>query len=107
MELKFMTERWQRLAYESEYTAGLPRPVVRAFRARIQAIKAAPQEQVLLALGEWLQLRKSGDQPNLYCMPVTDDWQLLLAFQDGDDERVAVIEAMVKLEQQSPQERHR
>src|ERR1700741_1938004 len=99
MELKFMSQRWHRLAYEPEYTAGLPRSVVRAFRMRVQAIQAAPQEQILLGLEDWLQLRESNAQPTQYCLPVTGDWQLLLKFQDGQHERVAVIEEMVRREQ--------
>src|SRR2546426_9794244 len=98
MELKFKAERWRRLALEPGYTAGFSPAVVTAYRKRIQVLRAAPREQALFALSAWLRMEKPTDTSAHHSMRVTDEWQLLLEFENGQKERVAIIAAMVQLE---------
>ena len=105
MELKFKADRLRKIAYEVGYTDGLPGDVVRALRMRLQALESASEERILFSLSPWLELEPLGADSSQYSMRVTDDWQLLLEFEDGDDERVAVIEAMVQPEKTTKEHR--
>lgn len=76
-------------------TAGLSADVLRAYRSRIQVLRAASRERTLLQL-QSLDMRGSGNGKHM--LRVTDDWDLQVAFEerDVDGERVAVVEALVR-----------
>jgi plasmid maintenance system killer protein len=98
VDLKFSADRLRKLAYDRGFTYGLPVEVVTAYRMRMQAIESAPKESVLFSISAWLRLERIPHDSGHYSMHVTEDWQLLLGFEDGADERVAVVEAMVQLQ---------
>jgi proteic killer suppression protein len=84
----------QRMDAELGFDGGYPPTVVSAYRGRIQVIRAAPQEQSMEPLRSLRMVRTgNGTQRS---MRVTDDWELIIAFQDSEDGRVAVVEAMVE-----------
>lgn len=84
------------MEFEATFTAGLPADVVGAYRGRIQALRAAPREGTLLQLQSFDMRGRSNGRHVL--LRVTDDWDLVVAFEDGerDGERVAVVETLVK-----------
>ena len=100
MELRFKAEHLRKLACDSSYDGDLPLTVVTAFRKRLQVLQAAREEQILLALGKWLQIKRRNSGSAHHSIQITDEWQLLLEFEDGAEERVAVIEAMVPTEKE-------
>lgn len=83
------------MEFEATFTAGLPADVVGAYRGRIQALRAAPRERALLQLQSF-DVRGGGN--GRHVLRITDDWDLVVAFEDADrsGERVAVVEALVK-----------
>jgi plasmid maintenance system killer protein len=105
LELRFRAARLATLAPDSNYTDGLPPGAVAAFRMRMQALQAATDERDLVALDVWLHLTRLSDASPRHSMLVTAEWQLIVEFGDGDDERVAVIEAMVQLEKTTKEHR--
>ena len=92
MKIKFIEETLDRMECELGFTAGLPASVASAYRGRLQTLRAAQQEQALQHLQSF-QLRSCGN--GSYFMRVTDEWDLVVAFQDSEDGRVAVVDAMV------------
>lgn len=53
MQIKFRDKRLQRLETEVSFTAGFQRAIVRAFRRRMQAIRAATNERDLAVFASW------------------------------------------------------
>lgn len=95
MRVTFKENTLARVDSELAFSGGYPPVLVSAYRGRIQVLRAAPQEDVVLPLRSlWLQ--PCGNGSSQYWMRVTDDWDLIVAFEDGKDGRVAVVEAMVE-----------
>lgn len=93
MDVRFSEPALDRMETEAAYMGGFSAALVSAYRGRIQALRAAPQEQVLLRLRSFdLRCAANGKQ----ALRVTDDWDLLVAFEGEDGTRVAVVEALVK-----------
>jgi proteic killer suppression protein len=93
--VKFKESVLERLDWDRGYTAGFPLPVVSAFRGRIQVIRAAPQEHAMLQLTS-LQIKLCGNGANRHSMRVTDEWQLIVAFEDEEIGRVAIVEELME-----------
>jgi len=95
MRVTFKENALARIDSELAFTGGYPPVVVSAYRGRIQVLRAAPQERAVLPLRS-LRLQPRGNGTSQHWMRVTDDWDLIVAFEDGKDGRVAVVEAMVE-----------
>jgi proteic killer suppression protein len=93
MRVTFKENALARIDSELAFTGGYPPAVVSAYRGRIQVLRAAPQERVMLPLRS-LRLQSRGN--GQHSMRVTDDWELIVAFRDGEDGRMAVVEAMIE-----------
>lgn len=93
MDIRFSETKLDRMESESAFTAGLSPAVLSAYRGRIQALRAAPQEQALLQLQSF-EFRGRGH--GKHALRVTDDWDLHVAFEDANGARIAVVEALVQ-----------
>ena len=93
MRVIFKDGALARMYSELAFTGGYPPAMVTAYRGRIQVLRAAPQELTIQPL-QSLRLRSRGNGQHL--MRVTDDWDLVVAFGDGEDGRVAAVEAIVE-----------
>jgi proteic killer suppression protein len=69
---------------------GYPAGVAKAFRKRMQAVEAAPDER-LLRTWKSLHFEKYGDQ---YSIRLNDQWRLLLDFEGEAPNKVFVIVAI-------------
>ena len=95
MRVTFKENTLARIESELAFTGGYPAVVVSAYRGRIQVLRAALQERAVLPLRSlWLQ--PCGNGSSQHWMRVTDDWDLIVAFEDDKNGRVAVVEAMVE-----------
>ena len=103
MHVMFKNDKLERMAAEFAFTGGYPPRVVSAYRGRIQLIQAAPQEQALLQL-RCLRMEGCGNEASQHSMRVTDEWELMMAFEGSDDSRVAVVEAMVQCKKTKTEE---
>lgn len=88
-----MEKKLDEMETESAVTGGLPAVALSAYRGRLQALRAAPQEQALLGLRSFEMRRFANGR---HALRVTDDWDLLVAFENGKDGRIAVVEALVQ-----------
>lgn len=95
MRVTFKQDALARMDSELAFTGGYPPVVVSAYRGRIQVLRAAPQEHAVLPLRSF-RLQPRGNGTSQHSMRVTDDWDLIVAFEDGEDGRVAVVEAMIE-----------
>ncbi len=95
MRVTFKENTLARMDSELAFNGGYPSAVVSAYRGRIQVLRAAPQERSVLPLRSF-RLEPRGNGTSQHSMRVTDDWDLIVAFEDGEDGRVAVVEAMVE-----------
>ena len=93
MDVRFREKRLDEMEAEPAVSGGLSPVALSAYRGRLQALRAAPREQALLGLRS-LEMRRSAN--GRHTLRVTDDWDLLVAFEDGSDGRVAVVEALVQ-----------
>src|SRR5690349_20495936 len=93
MRVTFRENALARIYSELAFSGGYPPAVVSAYRGRIQVLRAAAQERVMQPLRS-LRLQSRGN--GQHSMRVTDDWELTVAFEDSEDGRVSVVEAMVK-----------
>jgi plasmid maintenance system killer protein len=93
LDVRFTEKKLDELETELAVAGGLSAVALTAYRGRLQALRAAPREQALLGLRSF-EMRRF---PNgTHALRVTDDWDLLVAFEDGSEGRVAVVEALVQ-----------
>lgn len=93
METDFADERWRRLVSDPGYDAGFGRDVVKAFRKRIQLIRAARDERDFYAMKSLHFEKLHGDRQGQHSMRLNSQWRLiveLVARQNG--KTVVVIE---------------
>lgn len=93
MDVRFKEQKLDEMETEAAGTGGLSRGALTAYRGRLQALRAAPREQALLGLRAFAMRRFTN---GTHALRVTDDWDLLVAFEDGSEGRVAVVEALVQ-----------
>jgi plasmid maintenance system killer protein len=93
VDVRFTEKRLDEMETESAVTGGLPAIALSAYRGRLQALRAAPREQPLLGLRSF-EVRRFAD--GTHALRVTEDWDLLVAFEDGSEGRIAVVEALVQ-----------
>jgi len=93
MLILFKENLLERITADRAFTGGYSSTVVSAYRGRIQLLRAAPQEEALRELRS-LRMERCGN--GAHSMRVTDAWELILGFEDSEDGRVAVVEAMVE-----------
>ena len=78
---------------ELAFTEGLSLTALSAYRGRIQALRAAPQEEALVALKSF-EFRRRGHRRHV--IRVTDEWDLQVFFDHAKGTRIAVVEALVQ-----------
>lgn len=77
MEVLFDDDRLDRLEIDPEYAAGWSQPVVRAYRRRMQIIRAAPDERDFY---NWKSLRfekLKGKRKHQHSMRLNDQYRLI------------------------------
>jgi proteic killer suppression protein len=91
MDVAFEDRYLDRLETDWEFTCGLPNPVVKAFRKRLQMIRAAPDENDLYVLRSVNFERLKGDKSHQYSMRLDDQWRLIIELQTEASNKVVVI----------------
>ena len=93
MEVRFGDDRLDRLELGSGGDGGFPASVVRAFRKRMQQIRAADDERVFYVLKS-LHYEKLHDRPRQHSMRLNDQWRLILEYESVGRNKIAVIVAI-------------
>lgn len=91
LEVRFQDASLEKLETDSSVTGGYPPGVVRAFRKRMQFIRAAPDERVFY---QWKSLhfeKLKGDRSHQHSIRLNDQWRLIIEFQGEAPKKVIVI----------------
>ena len=91
MQIEFRNEDLDRLETDSRFTAGFGPAVVKAFRRRIQAVRAANDERDLSAVRGNNFERLKGNRSQ-YSMRLNDQWRLILEIKKSTPKNVVVID---------------
>lgn len=91
MEVEFADDSLRRLETDGQYDAGFAREVVRAYRKRMQMIRAAPDERDFYALKSLHFEKLDGDRKHQHSMRLNKQWRLILELSKRKDGKVVVV----------------
>jgi proteic killer suppression protein len=91
MLLRHADRKLQRLEEDPSYQAGLAENIVTAFRRRLQAIRAAVNENDLRALKSLHFEKLKGDRKDEYSMRINDQFRLVFTIEKGKHGNTLVI----------------
>lgn len=91
MLVRFADRKLARLETDPAYTAGFGRDVVRAFRKRLQVIRAAADERDFYAMKSLHYEKLKGDRARQRSMRLNDQWRLVLHIDDAGPRTVVVV----------------
>ena len=92
MKLSFRNKDLDRLETDSRFDNGLGQAIVKAFRKRMQTIRAAQDERVFYALKSLHFEQLKGERRGQFSMRLNDQWRLVLEFDGvGTDKTVIVV----------------
>jgi proteic killer suppression protein len=91
MDVEFEDEAWRRLETDLSFDAGFDRSIVKAYRKRMQLIRAARDERDFYALKSLHFEKLQGKPTGRHSMRLNDQWRLILRFENRDDGKVVVI----------------
>lgn len=89
--MSFADDDLDRLETDARYDAGRPQAVVKAFRKRMQLIRAAADERDFYALKSLHFEKLKGDRSHQHSMRLTDQWRLVLEFEGKGPKKVARV----------------
>jgi proteic killer suppression protein len=91
MEIEFKNPGLDRLETDIEFDAGFGRDVVKAFRKRIQAIRAAIDERDLYAVRGNNFEKLKGNRSHQYSMRLNDQWRLILEIKMNSPKNLIIV----------------
>ena len=92
METEFADESLRRLESEATFTEGFGQEIVKAFRKRMQMIRAARDERDFYAMKSLHFEKLKGDRQGQYSMRLNQQWRLILEFRkEGTSTTVVII----------------
>src|SRR3954466_3629326 len=91
MEIDYRNSDLDRLETDINFTAGFGRDLVRAFRKRIQAIRAALDERDLYAVRGNNFEKLKGDRSHQYSMRLNDQWRLILEIRKSAPKNIVIV----------------
>ncbi|MBS0514275.1 MAG: type II toxin-antitoxin system RelE/ParE family toxin [Proteobacteria bacterium] len=91
MDVEFDDASLQRLEADPKYTADFDAAVVKAFRKRMQLIRAALDERAFYAMKSLHYEKLKGDREGQHSMRLNDQWRLLLRFKHEPNGKIVVI----------------
>ncbi|MGH2460892.1 MAG: type II toxin-antitoxin system RelE/ParE family toxin [Chloroflexota bacterium] len=91
MEVSFADDDLDRLETDASFTCGLSSALVRAYRLRMQAIRAATDERDLRRMKSFHFEKLAGSRQHQYSMRLNDQYRLILEFQGADRSKVVWI----------------
>lgn len=95
MEVKFEDASLQRLEADASYTAGFDGAIVKAFRKRMQLIRAAGDERAFYAMKSLHYEKLKGDRDGQHSMRLNDQWRLILRVDQDEAGKLVVIISII------------
>src|SRR5258708_39977283 len=93
MEVRFKDASLDRLEIASDYTGGHDQAIVRAYRLRMQTIRAAKDERTFYELKSLHFEKLKGDRSHQHSMRLNKQWRLILEFDGSEQGKAAAISA--------------
>jgi|ERR1035441_1496467 proteic killer suppression protein len=91
MDIDFRDENLDRLETETGFTAGFEKAIVKGYRKRMQAIRAAKDERDLYAVkGNHFEKLK-GKRANQHSLRINDQWRLVVEIQPGNPKNTVTV----------------
>lgn len=91
MEVRHDDASLERLEADPRYTAGFDAAIVKAYRKRMQVIRAALDERVFYAMKSLHYEKLKGDRVGQRSMRLNDQWRLILRIEEDDTGKLVVI----------------
>lgn len=94
MEVRFHDASLDRLEIDPEYTGGYDQAIVRAFRLRVQTIRAVSDERTFYELKSLHFEKLKGARSHQHSMRLNKQWRLILEFDGTGSTKVVCIIAI-------------
>ncbi len=91
MEVSFADDDLDRLETDARFTGGLSSDLVRAYRLRVQAIRAAMDERDLRQMKSFRFEKLAGSRQHQHSMRLNDQYRLILEIQGAVPNKVVRI----------------
>jgi toxin HigB-1 len=91
MEIEFGNKDCDRLETDPNFNAGHSRAIVKSYRKRLQAIRAALDERAFYAMKSLHYEKLSGDRSHQHSMRLNRQWRLIIELRKKDDAAVVFI----------------
>lgn len=91
MDVRFEDPSLEKLEVDPKYTAGLDAALVKAFRKRLQFIRAALDERAFYAMKSLHYEKLKVDLAGQRSMRLNDQWRLILRLEEDDTGKLVVI----------------
>ena len=91
MDVQFADATLDRLETDSTFNAEYSSEIVRAFRKRMQLIRAAPDERTFYGLKSLHFEKLKGKRDHQRSMRLNSQWRLILEFRVSESGKVVVV----------------
>lgn len=91
MNVRFADNDLERLETDRSYRGRWPQAVVRAFRKRMQAIRAAPDERVFYRMKSLHYEKLAGARSHQRSMRLNRQYRLIVAYEGKPPDKVIVV----------------
>lgn len=91
MEVRFQSADLDRLETDPGFDAGFSQPIVKAFRKRMQVIRAATDERAFYGLKSLHFEKLKGDRSHEHSMRLNEKWRLILRFEGQAPNKVVCV----------------
>jgi proteic killer suppression protein len=91
MEAVFRDESLDRLETDAGFDAGYSPGIVKAFRKRMQQIRAALDERDFYNIGSLRFEKLKGSRKHQHSMRLNDQWRLILEFKGDNPNKVVIV----------------
>jgi proteic killer suppression protein len=94
MDLRFADDSLDRLETDPKFDAGYSQAIVKAFRKRMQQIRAAVDERDFYELVSLRFEKLKGNRSHQYSMRLNDQWRLIIEFEQSKKGRRLLIKGI-------------
>src|SRR5690242_7895424 len=92
MELEFASGELDRLDTDHDFSMGLPAGLVKAYRMRVQLLRAAKDERDIRAMKSWRLEKLKGKRQHQHSVRLNEKYRLILEFVGSEqDKRLRIV----------------
>ena len=91
MDVEYNDDDLERLEFDPKFTANLSQGLVKAFRKKIQALRAAVDERDLYSQRSNNFKELHGNRKGQYSMRLNDQFRLILEFTRRNPKKIVII----------------